>query len=246
MYLIIGVAVAFVGTFFFNVQRETRDFYVAVSRGGQAKATAHKFPNITYKEGEKNIYLYTFTVDKDTEDKETYVSSTIRPQPASILETGLWISYAVNTDGSVRLNGEGKVDIDGEKYAMALSYEKAYIDNTREPSVVSGVGILMIAGLLLAYALYNAVWILVYKNVERKGELSYAIFVSASASKLGPSKYMSVVYKYKDAGGEWVEAKTPYTFTGLDADKLKLLDTFKICVKGKRSVVAEKLSRLRL
>lgn len=244
MFMVIAVVVAVIASVLYSAQKESRDSYDMLKNGKQAAATAYELPQEDYKNSQYNKYGYLFTA----EDGETYAGVTFGLFTAAVKDAsfGFKVYYATDGDGKVKLNGDEKTTINGHEYQIALSRETAYFENNRRPSVTSGIVIFFVTGIFFGLGLYNAVWLLIYKNVNSTGELTYGVFVSASASKFGSAKYLSVVYKYQDKNGELIEAKTPYTFSALDAEKLKLLETFKIRCKGKRSVIAEDLKGFKL
>lgn len=234
--LTIGIIILIMAILSYRAQVESQKTYQSIKNGVPIRATVHKIPGQNYISGQKNKYLYTFTVNG-----KTYASATILKYDEEIIAENynFIILYALDKNGGVKLAGENQyASINGQKYPLAVSYEKFYVDNSREPGIALSVFIFIIAGIILLFSLFNWIWVIYYKDIINNGILTYGIFIEAS-SKGGSRKYMSITFRYKDQNENWIETRTPYIYTTIEAEKLMQQDTFKVRYKNNKAVIVE-------
>jgi hypothetical protein len=224
--------------FFFSDIMKQRNEYNRLKNG--VEVTASLVPLDDHNPGLQagNKWRYTFNITVDGMTKQ-YVGTTLGRYYAHIGSVEategnkISIKYIKDNDGfptAVLVNKKDKdgielkekepmvVKINGQDYIVAVARETAYFAYRSSPSLTAPILVFVIGGVLLGYALYILITILLDKSVEKNGILTYAIIQDASASKLGSRNYLSIRYIYKrsqsNLGGSVFEDKRDSAETG--------------------------------
>jgi len=206
-----------------------------------------------FSTGHMHLWRYSFIIRIGTQDIRVW-GLTRRWYSAEAVQN-MRIHFAVDGDGFPAFNYDGGeretteirhgVDADGQPvyrthYQIEARESGYFAHRPNAPGFAGPVFLLIIGLALLSVVVYNLFFVFYYKSIDKHGIFAYAVIESASSSRFGSKRWLSVRYKYQ-VEDEWVEASSPYTFRPLEVEYFKSLDAITIKYRGSKSIITEKM-----